>query len=144
MSRFTASMMALATAGMAAVGCGGGDPAATPSLEPPPAGEGVQIVMTSTIEAHFETERCMFYQVPAEGLYVNREQACRAVSQARLPEGALQLVERGFAGTELFVGHARQRHVGGAVDVVHVGGALFDEQQSGGDLAPVAELFQLL
>ena len=74
MSRFTASMMALATAGMAAVGCGGGDPAATPSLEPPPAGEGVQIVMTSTIEAHFETERCMFYQVPAEGLYVNREQ----------------------------------------------------------------------
>jgi hypothetical protein len=44
------------------------------SLEPPPPGEGVQIKMTSTLEAGLETERCMFYRVPADGLYVNRQE----------------------------------------------------------------------
>jgi hypothetical protein len=66
-----AAMMAMVTAGVA-VGCGG-DPAG-PLLPPPPAGQGVQIVMKSTIDAGFETERCMFYRVPADGLYVNREE----------------------------------------------------------------------
>ncbi len=73
MSRFTASMMAMATVGMA-IGCGGDPVPLPPLIDPPPAGEGVQIAMTSTIAAHFETERCMFYRVPAEGLYVNHEE----------------------------------------------------------------------
>lgn len=72
MSRFTTSMMATVTVAGITVGCGG-DPA-PPLLPPPAAGEGVQIAMTSTIESGFETERCMFYRVPAEGLYVNREE----------------------------------------------------------------------
>jgi Copper type II ascorbate-dependent monooxygenase, C-terminal domain len=71
MSKCTIAMVAMVATGMA-VGCGS-DPAG-PLLPPPRAGEGVQIVMTSTIEAHFETERCMFYRVPADGLYVNREE----------------------------------------------------------------------
>ncbi len=73
MSRFLISMTLLAAV---AVGCGD-DPTPPTNisiLEPPPAGEGVQIKMTSTIEAHFETERCMFYRVPDEGLAVNREE----------------------------------------------------------------------
>ena len=73
MSRFTVSMMAMATVGMA-IGCGGDPVPPPPLIDPPPAGEGVQIAMTSTIAAHFETERCMFYRVPVEGLYVNREE----------------------------------------------------------------------
>jgi hypothetical protein len=71
MSKSMMAMMAMVTAGVA-VGCGG-DPAG-PLLPPPPAGQGVQIVMKSTIDAGFETERCMFYRVPADGLYVNREE----------------------------------------------------------------------
>jgi hypothetical protein len=72
MSRFPMLTPLLVVAG---VGCGGGNPAAPPpSLDPPAAGEGVQIVMSSTIEAGLETERCMFYRVPADGLYVNREE----------------------------------------------------------------------
>jgi hypothetical protein len=43
-------------------------------LAPPPDGQGVQIKMTSTLEAGLETERCMFYRVPADGLYVNRQE----------------------------------------------------------------------
>jgi hypothetical protein len=54
-------------------GCGGGDPAVH-ALAPPPPGEGVQIKMTSTLEAGLETERCMFYRVSSEGLYVNRQE----------------------------------------------------------------------
>lgn len=54
-------------------GCGGGDPAVL-ALAPPPPGEGVQIKMTSTLEAGLETERCMFYRVPADGLFVNRQE----------------------------------------------------------------------
>ena len=30
--------------------------------------------MTSTLEAGLETERCMFYRVPADGLVVNRQE----------------------------------------------------------------------
>lgn len=75
MSRFTAPMMAVAMAAVGmAVGCGEDAAPLPPLIDPPPAGEGVQIAMTSTIAAHFETERCMFYRVPAEGLYVNREE----------------------------------------------------------------------
>jgi hypothetical protein len=70
MSTFRISVVMLAVLG---AGCGGADPAVL-SLEPPAPGEGVQIKMTSTLEAGLETERCMFYRVPAEGLYVNRQE----------------------------------------------------------------------
>jgi hypothetical protein len=41
-------------------------------LEPPPAGQGLQLKMVSTIAPGHETERCKFFQVPAEGMNVNR------------------------------------------------------------------------
>ena len=57
----------------------GGAPAAdagtgTNSLEPPPAGQGTQYKMVTTLEAGQEIERVQFFQVPPEGLYVNREE----------------------------------------------------------------------
>jgi hypothetical protein len=57
---------------LAAVGCGGDG--TNTVLAPPPAGQGVQIKMTSMLEAGLETERCMFYRVPADGLAVNRQE----------------------------------------------------------------------
>lgn len=44
--------------------------AAANLLEPPPAGKGLQIAMTSRLAPGEETERCMFFRVPAEGLNV--------------------------------------------------------------------------
>jgi copper type II ascorbate-dependent monooxygenase-like protein len=70
MSTFRIPVVMLVVLG---AGCGGGAPTVI-ALEPPPAGQGVQIKMTSTLEAGLETERCMFYRVPAEGLYVNRQE----------------------------------------------------------------------
>jgi copper type II ascorbate-dependent monooxygenase-like protein len=70
MSTFRIPVVIVALLG---AGCGGSAPAVF-SLEPPPPGEGVQIKMTSTLEAGLETERCMFYRVPADGLYVNRQE----------------------------------------------------------------------
>src|SRR3982751_370243 len=70
MSRFWISITILSLSSV--VGCGGDPPA--PLLPPPPAGQGVQIKMMSTLEAGLETERCMFYRVPADGLYVNKQQ----------------------------------------------------------------------
>ena len=72
MNGFHKSIVALALIG--AVGCGGEDSKPGSLLDPPAAGQGVQITMTSTLEAGLETERCMFYQVPADGLYVNKQQ----------------------------------------------------------------------
>ena len=43
-------------------------------LAPPPAGQGVQLKMKSTLDAGVETERCMFYKVGAGGLAVNHEE----------------------------------------------------------------------
>jgi hypothetical protein len=48
---------------------GGGDP--DDLLEPPPAGQGLQLKMVSTIAPGQEIERCKFFQVPAGGLNVN-------------------------------------------------------------------------
>jgi hypothetical protein len=56
-------------------GCSSVAPAAdgNDDLLPPPATtEGVQIAMVSTIAPGQEIERCKFYQVPAEGMNVNR------------------------------------------------------------------------
>jgi hypothetical protein len=66
--------------GLAAAGCS--DDAGTPSpagstpdlLPPPKPGEGVQLKMVSTLAAATETERCMFYQVPPEGMYVHSQE----------------------------------------------------------------------
>jgi hypothetical protein len=41
-------------------------------LEPPPPGSGVQFRMVTELAAGIETERCQFFQVPAEGLHVKR------------------------------------------------------------------------
>ncbi len=69
--------LAFVLSGLIVLGCSD-DSAKSPNsdelLEPPAQGEGVQIKMVSQLAAGTETERCMFYQVPAEGLYVNREQ----------------------------------------------------------------------
>jgi hypothetical protein len=57
-------------------GCGENGPQSSSSsvLAPPPAGQGVQIKLVTPIDAGSEGERCMFYRVPAQGLYVNREE----------------------------------------------------------------------
>jgi Copper type II ascorbate-dependent monooxygenase, C-terminal domain len=67
--------------GSPATGTGddGGAPApdaatGTNSLEPPPAGQGIQYKMISALAAGQEIERVQFFQVPPEGLYVNREE----------------------------------------------------------------------
>jgi hypothetical protein len=61
------------------VGCSSADPEAIAPpggdddglLQPPPAGQGLQLKMVSTIAPGQEIERCKFYQVPAEGLNIN-------------------------------------------------------------------------
>ena len=69
MLKFRIPLVIVLLMGPIAVGCGD-DGTTGPSavLAPPPAGQGLQIKMTSTLEAGLETERCMFYRVPAEGL----------------------------------------------------------------------------
>jgi hypothetical protein len=57
------------------LGCGEPGPGAAPSLlAPPPAGQGVQIKLLSALDPGSMAERCLFYQVPAGGLYVSREE----------------------------------------------------------------------
>ena len=75
MFKFRIPLVIVLLMGPIAVGCGD-DGTTGPSavLAPPPAGQGLQIKMTSTLEAGLETERCMFYRVPAEGLAVNRQE----------------------------------------------------------------------
>jgi hypothetical protein len=75
MFKFRIPIVIMLLMGPIAVGCGD-DGTTGPSavLAPPPAGQGLQIKMTSTLEAGLETERCMFYRVPAEGLAVNRQE----------------------------------------------------------------------
>ncbi|HMJ52844.1 MAG TPA: hypothetical protein VK540_12235 [Polyangiaceae bacterium] len=61
------------------MGCSSADPQSPPPgggdndtlLEPPAAGQGLQLKMVSTILPGQEIERCKFFQVPAEGLNVN-------------------------------------------------------------------------
>ena len=43
-------------------------------LEPPPAGQGVQLRMVTKIEPGAEVEHCQFFRAPAEGLNVNRDE----------------------------------------------------------------------
>jgi hypothetical protein len=51
---------------------GSGSPSAV-DLAPPPAGTGVQLEMASELGPGVEVERCKFFTVPPDGLYVNRE-----------------------------------------------------------------------
>ncbi len=44
------------------------------TLAEPPAGQGVQYKMVTTLDPGQEIERVQFFQVPPEGLYVNREE----------------------------------------------------------------------
>jgi hypothetical protein len=70
-------------------GCGDDSPSATPDaagnttpdagppplLEPPPAGQGIQFTMTTTLPPGLEAEHCKFVKVPAgETLWVNRDE----------------------------------------------------------------------
>jgi hypothetical protein len=43
-------------------------------LAPPPAGQGVQFQMNTTIPSGTEAEHCLFVRAPAEGLWVNRDE----------------------------------------------------------------------
>lgn len=43
-------------------------------LEPPPAGQGVQFRMVTSIEPGDEVEHCQFFRAPPEGLNVNRDE----------------------------------------------------------------------
>jgi len=75
MNAFHKSITAAALVVIGAVGCSSDANTGSGSLlDPPAAGQGLQIKMTSMLEAGLETERCMFYQVPADGLYVNKQQ----------------------------------------------------------------------
>ncbi|MET0595170.1 MAG: hypothetical protein ABW133_20890, partial [Polyangiaceae bacterium] len=40
-------------------------------MKPPPADQGLQLKMVSTIAPGQEIERCKFFQVPAEGMNIN-------------------------------------------------------------------------
>jgi hypothetical protein len=74
MNVFHKSIATVAMIGaVGAAGCGE-DKKPGSLLDPPAAGQGVQITMSSTLEAGLETERCMFYRVPADGLNVNKQQ----------------------------------------------------------------------
>ena len=73
MTRFWISMIVLLPIGAGAVGCSS-DSGPTSPLVAPPVGQGLQIKMTSKLEAGLETERCMFWRVPAEGMAVNRQE----------------------------------------------------------------------
>lgn len=71
----------LATMALAAglSGCGGAEDPITPPpsddlLDPPAAGQGVQLRMTAEVEPGIETELCQFVKAPAEGIYVNRDE----------------------------------------------------------------------
>jgi hypothetical protein len=78
MRRISTIILAVALGPWAA--CSSGDDAVAPmtpggvqDLTPPPAGQGMQLRMVSTLDKGIETERCKFFQVPPEGWYVNRE-----------------------------------------------------------------------
>lgn len=62
----------------AVLGCSGSDgtkpQTSTDLLSAPPAGQGIQLRMASTLDAGVETERCMFYKVGAGGLAINHEE----------------------------------------------------------------------
>ena len=84
MSRRLALPIILASLSLVACGdddggspdAGSGDPDAGDSLlDPPPDGEGVQLAMTTTLEAGVEAEHCMFMQVSEEEMWVTRDEA---------------------------------------------------------------------
>jgi hypothetical protein len=49
-------------------------PPSSAVLEPPAAGEGIQIQMSTVVEPGVETEYCQFVRSPEEGIYVNRDE----------------------------------------------------------------------
>lgn len=70
---FIAGAAACSSSALPTAAPSGSDPSSTGSLlEPPPAGKGQQLTMTTTLEAGQEIERVQFFQVPPGGLYVNR------------------------------------------------------------------------
>ncbi|HPH26780.1 MAG TPA: hypothetical protein PLA87_08005 [Pseudomonadota bacterium] len=58
---------------LAATACGSSSNA-TEDLSPPPAGQGVQFKMVTTLDPGLETERCQFFVAPPEGLLVNHDE----------------------------------------------------------------------
>ncbi len=53
----------------------GGADAGESLLDPPPEGEGVQLTMTTTLEAGVEAEHCMFLQASDQEMWVTRDEA---------------------------------------------------------------------
>jgi hypothetical protein len=53
--------------------CGEKENTSPPLLEMPAIGQGLQISMMTNLEPGLETERCKFFRVPDDGLYVQRE-----------------------------------------------------------------------
>jgi hypothetical protein len=72
--RFSVAAVACAVALFSA--CSGNDDMSdppVPALDPPPPGQGVQLLMASPIAAGQEIERCKFVQAPPEGLNINHQ-----------------------------------------------------------------------
>lgn len=82
MKRTVCSLSVAALTAFFAVGVAACDADPTPGtggnaaslLDPPPAGEGVQFQMTTTIEGGKEAEHCKFVKAPPEGLLINHDQ----------------------------------------------------------------------
>jgi hypothetical protein len=74
----SASFGALCAVGLIIGACTGGTtPGGTENAEllaAPRSGEGIQLKMVSTLAPGVETERCMFYQVPPEGMAIHRQE----------------------------------------------------------------------
>lgn len=60
------------------MGCGGDDPVTpepTPELlEPPAAGQGIQLSMVTKLDPGTEAEHCMFVKGPADGMFIQRDE----------------------------------------------------------------------
>jgi hypothetical protein len=76
----TLHRLALLALAAALAGCGGEEseplpPVTDDLLAPPPEGQGVQFRMVTELEPGVEAEHCQFVKAPAEGMYVNHDQA---------------------------------------------------------------------
>ena len=73
--RSLAVLSVLAAPALMAIGCGSESPPKDniADFAPPPAGEGVQFRMLTTLDPGQEIERCQFFVAPPEGLNINHD-----------------------------------------------------------------------
>jgi hypothetical protein len=75
MREFSTMSFAILALAAALPACGSHTPPPAPVLlDPPPAGQGVQYEMTTTIDGSSEVQRCKFVTAPAEGLNINHDE----------------------------------------------------------------------